>query len=153
MDQDATALLTLLKDEQTRTSDRMHRDARRQHALKQASLMLGTGIHPDEVRTWLGQKYITLQVRIKTVASALVAVLALATVAQAAPLASLSEPSPARAYDQRWESSVRSCAAAVARITERPVIYQVGFAGTVHHYTTNRQEHLMVTCLELKGML
>src|SRR5258705_9440012 len=84
---------------------------------------------------------------------ALWAHLALATVAQAAPLASVSEPSLARAYDQRWEATVRSCAASVARITERPVIYQVGFAGSVQHYTTNRQEHLMVTCLELKGML
>ncbi len=63
MDQDAQALLDRIKADQKATSDRMHRDARRQHTLKSASLMFGTGKSAAEVETWLAQQHLTLVTR------------------------------------------------------------------------------------------
>lgn len=66
MTHEAALLLTRLKREQQRTSDRMHRDARRQTALKQASLMLGTGISAEGVLDWLTAQHIVLNVSYDT---------------------------------------------------------------------------------------
>ena len=60
MDTNAQTLLDQIQTDQRRTSDRMHRDARRQHALKHASLMLGQGHRAEEVRLWLSQQALVL---------------------------------------------------------------------------------------------
>lgn len=62
MDLEASYLLQQIKEEQKRVSDRMHRDSRRQHTLRQASLMLGTGITADGVKDWLAAQHVMLTV-------------------------------------------------------------------------------------------
>ena len=60
MDADAQHLLAQIKREQQRTSERMHRDARRQHTLQQASLKLGVGHRAEDVLRDLGLMGIVL---------------------------------------------------------------------------------------------
>ena len=61
MDLEASWLLDQIKADQQATSDRMHRDARRQHTLKAASLQLGTGKSAAEVKAFLDQQHLTLK--------------------------------------------------------------------------------------------
>lgn len=61
MTPDEQNLLDLIKADQRRTSDRMHRDARRQATLRTASLMLGTGYTAVQVSAWLIQQHLTLE--------------------------------------------------------------------------------------------
>lgn len=68
MELEASWLLEQLKAEQARTSERMHRDARRVHTLKQATLMLGTGMSADSVRDWLAGQHLPLPARKRTAA-------------------------------------------------------------------------------------
>ncbi len=82
----------------------------------------------------------------------LFALLLLATPSPAATVASRHEPTPRETYDERWASSVRYCARTVAKVTERPVAYQVGFAGSVPRYTDDRQERLMWACFDALGV-
>lgn len=61
MDIEAHWLLEQIKADQQATSERMHRDARRQHALKAASLQLGTGKSAAEVKAWIAQQHLVLR--------------------------------------------------------------------------------------------
>ncbi len=53
MDIEASYLLQQIKDDMTATSERQHRDARRQHALRAASLAIGTGLSAAFVKAKL----------------------------------------------------------------------------------------------------
>ena len=50
MELEAAYLLQQIREDMKMTSERMHRDSRRQHALRAASLALGTGKRADEIR-------------------------------------------------------------------------------------------------------
>jgi hypothetical protein len=82
----------------------------------------------------------------------LFALLLLATPVHASPVASRHEPTPRDSYDQRWASSVRYCARKVGEYTHRPVVYRVGVYGSFPRYTDDRQERLLVTCLDVLGV-
>ena len=79
---------------------------------------------------------------------ALLMLLLFTTPALASPVVRVSEPSPKQAYEQRWERNVRYCAWRVSQYTQRPVVYQIGVYGAIPRYTTDRQERLLVACLE-----
>ncbi len=53
MDIEASYLLQQIKDDMRATSARMHKDARRQHALRSASLAIGTGLSAAVVKAKL----------------------------------------------------------------------------------------------------
>ena len=61
MDIESSWLLDAVRADIRATSDRQHRDARRQHTLKQASLKLNTGVPADEVRDWLTRQGLMLR--------------------------------------------------------------------------------------------
>ena len=50
MDAEANWLLTQIQADLKATSERLHRDSRRVHALRAASLKLGTGVDAEAVR-------------------------------------------------------------------------------------------------------
>lgn len=64
MDPQAQQLVDRIKAEIQRASDRQERDARRKHALRRATLMLGTGISADGVRDWLAAQGLVMPARI-----------------------------------------------------------------------------------------
>lgn len=61
MDIEASWLLEQVQADMKATSERQHRDARRQHALRAASLALGTGLSAEVVRAKLNQAGLTLR--------------------------------------------------------------------------------------------
>ena len=61
MDIEASYLLQQIKEDMAATSERRHRDARRQHALRAASLALGTGLSAAVVKTRLAQAGLVLR--------------------------------------------------------------------------------------------
>ncbi len=61
MDIEASWLLDQVRADIRATSERQHRDARRQHTLKAASLKLNTGVSAEEVRDWLNRQGLMLR--------------------------------------------------------------------------------------------
>ena len=61
MELESSWLLEQVKADMKATSERQHRDARRQHALRAASLALGTGLSAEVVKTRLAQAGLVLR--------------------------------------------------------------------------------------------
>ena len=61
MELEAAYLLQQVQEDQQATSERMHRDKRRQDTLRRASLMLGQGHAASEVKAFLDQQHLTLK--------------------------------------------------------------------------------------------
>ena len=61
MDLEASYLLQQIKEDMAATSERQHRDARRQHALRAASFALGTGLSAGVVKAKLAEGGLVLR--------------------------------------------------------------------------------------------
>ena len=61
MDVEAMVLLEQVQADMKATSERQHRDARRQHTLRAASVALGTGLSAEAVRARLSEGGLVLR--------------------------------------------------------------------------------------------
>lgn len=61
MDIESSWLLEQVQADMKATSERQHRDARRQHTLRAASVALGTGLSPEAVKSRLAQAGLMLK--------------------------------------------------------------------------------------------
>ncbi len=55
------------------------------------------------------------------------------------------------AYEQGWERKVAYCVSKVETITGSPIRYVMSRPGVMVRYTDNREERLLMLCLDLVG--